>query len=199
MIFECPECGARVRGGEPGSIVACGRCSNPLVVPDASAPSTSAPSSSAPSSSARPPARQSEVEAPERAQAAPLEVARVWRTAGTVVLILALAHVGLFLLLTMDARAGMREIGAVYPRSEIDAARRPGVAPEPGTTAFSEWSRSVALWDKAAAYEVHARQVMLLRTGLLISFLVLLGVTGWALLGILRRRPSIRSGTGDRG
>jgi len=127
-----------------------------------------------------------------------VDTSRVWRTAGFVVLILALAHVGLYLLLTMDARAGMSEIGAVYPPSQIDAARRPGLTPEPGTPAFSEWSRSVALWDRAEAYRIHARQVMLLRTGLFVSFLVLLGVTAWALLGILRRRPPARRGASGR-
>lgn len=195
MIFKCPECGARVRGEATGSIVACGRCKNPVVVPEpraATRPSATRPLAEglSPTPSPQAQADQPPVEAPHQAEPLPLDVRRVWRTAAFVVFILASAHVGLYMLLTMDARAGIEDIRAVYSRSDLEDARRPGITPEPGTSAFTAWSRSVALWDKAEAYRVHARQVMLLRTGLFVSFLVLLGVTGWALFGILTRRSS---------
>ena len=176
MIFNCPECQAPLRGEKPGTILACRRCSNPVVVPEPSpAPAPEAPSVDAP------------VDAPERAAAEPPDAGRLWKTAGIVVLILAVAHLGLFMLLTMDARAGMAEIEADYTRAELMAAKTPKAAPQPGTPAFGPWSRSVALWDKAEDYRVHARQVWLLRVALLASFLIQMGIIAWIMIGLLGR------------
>jgi hypothetical protein len=105
------------------------------------------------------------------------------------VLILAVAHIGLFLVLTMGARGGIREIQAEHPPSELAAAKRPAAAPEPGSPAFSGWSQSVELWESAEAWRVHRRHVMLLRTGLVLSFVILVGITAWGVFNLLRRSP----------
>lgn len=176
MIFDCPECGERLQGKQPGAIVACRHCANPVVVP--AAPSAAvAPADEGPVPEA--------IEVPDPA--------KLWRTAILVVLILAGAHVVLYLLLTMGARAGLREIESEYTRAELEAAKLPDAAPEPGTPVYVTWSRSVALWDKAVEWRVHRRHVGLLRTGLLVSFLIQLAITLWVLFGLLRRAQRLRS------
>jgi DNA-directed RNA polymerase subunit RPC12/RpoP len=171
MIFSCPECGARLRGTQPGAIVACRACSNPVVVPEAA------------------PEMPAEAPAPVPSAAPAWTTRRLWSTAAGVVLILALAHVGLFLLLTMDARAGVAEIEGRHSRAALEAARPPGAAPEPGTAPYTAWSRALELHESAEAWRVHARQVTLLRTGLFLSFLILVGMTAWGVFSLLRRRP----------
>ena len=178
MTFRCPECQARIRRTTPGSVVACPSCASPVVVPEAAAEP-----------------RPAAAPAPVPTTEAGWTTQRLWGTAAAVVAVLAVAHVALFLLLTMDARSGIREIEAAYRPDELEAAKRPGGAPEPGTPAYATWSRGVDLWEKAEAWRVHGRQVMLLRTGLVISFLILVGITGWGVNNLLRRRPRTREGS----
>lgn len=177
MIFDCPECGERLQGKQPGAIVACRHCANPVVVP--AAVSTPIPDA---------------VDGPVPEAPTIPDPGRIWKTAGVVALVLAVAHVVLFLLLTMGARRGLAEIEAEYTRGELESATRPEATPEPGTPAYAPWSRSVTLWDKAEAWRVHRRHVGLLKTGIVVSFLILLGITAWALFGLLRRAQRLRLG-----
>ena len=184
MIFTCPECQARNRGACPGSVVACRRCASPVVVPEIE-PETTPVATPAPAPKV--------AEAPD-----PRAVSRrLWRTATLVLLAVGLAHGALYLLLTMEARAGMSEIEALYSRQELSAAHRPSEAPVPGTPAYASWRREHDLWLKSEAYGKHRSHAALLRTGLLASFLVQVAMTGWILMRLLGRSRAARKRESD--
>ncbi len=170
MIFECPQCQAKLRGGKPGAVVACGGCSNPVVVP---ARRTEPP--------AKPPP-----DAPVPTTVAP--VRGPWGTAALVIGIVGLAHLGLYLLLTMDARSQRRSIEARYDASELRRAKQPDESPAPGTPAFKPWRRAHDLWVASEDYRRHRSHIGLLKQGFLFSFLVQLGITGWILIRVLGKR-----------
>lgn len=173
MSFRCPECGARLRGGKPGAILACHACANPVVVPPPPAPQPEAPPPAAPVPGSA-------------AQRSP------WTTAGLVLALVAMAHVALFLLLTIDARGARSDIEARYTASELAAAPQPDAAPSPGTAAYRDWRRAYDLWLAAGEYKRHGKHVTLLRTGFVFSFLVQVCITGWVLAKIVGRhgRPA---------
>lgn len=179
MIFTCPECQARNRGARPGSVVACRSCASPVVVPEAEPDVARV---------AAPPPAPHAAELP-----APRTVSRkLWRTATLVLLVVGLAHGALYLLLTMEARAGIGEIEALYSRRELSGAPRPGEAPVPGTQAYAGWRREHDLWLKSEAWGKHRSHAALLRTGLLASFLVQVAMTGWILMRLLNRTRAAR-------
>ena len=180
MIFTCPECQARNRGARPGSVVACRSCASPVVVPEIEPEVAPLPT---------PPPAPMVAEAPD-----PRAVSRkLWRTATLVLLAVGLAHGALYLVLTMEARAGMNEIEALYSHQELSRARRPAEAPVPGTPAYADWRREHDLWLKSEAYGKHRSHAALLRTGLLASFLVQVAMTGWILVRLLGRTRAART------
>ena len=184
MIFTCPECQTRNRGERSGSVIACRGCANPIVVPEAPAEQPDVLPRSKPS-----------------APVADVEIAdggaitrKLWRTATWVLLVVGLAHGALYLLLTMEARAGINAIETLYSRSQLSGARRPDAAPVPGSPAYAQWRQTHDLWLKSEAYAKHRTHAGLLRTGLLASFLVQVAITGWILMRLLVkvRRPRSR-------
>ncbi len=176
--FDCPECGARLRGGRPGAVLACAECRNPVVVPEPAAEPVRKPAPAA----APPPSQAPDPDQVRR---------KLWLTATGVIAVVALAHLGLFLLLTRDARASMQTIQARHAVSALEDARAPKGEPRPGTPEYKTWREAKALWVDAEAWRNDRRQVGLLRGGILGSFLVQVAITGWILvrlLGKLRRR-----------
>jgi len=174
LAFTCPECGTRQRGGQPGSIVACTSCRNPIVVPHeepAAAPPVEAPTPRAPATDLDP-------------------RARLWGTASLVLVIVAAAHAGLFLLLTHEARSARRMLESRHGESALRAATRPSDAPQPGTPAYATWRLDVERFDASEDWRRHGKHVALLRTGFLASFLVQVGITLWILFRLLGRQRS---------
>lgn len=172
MVFTCPECGTRQRGGAPGAIVPCMSCRNPIVVPEPLPPREEPP----------PPVSH----ALEEDDGGP---GRLWATATLVLVIVAAAHAGLYLLLTADARGGLRTIEARHPLEALRTAQRPERGtPQPGTPAYTPWREGVELWNDAQAWNNHRRHVSLLRTGFLASFLVQVGITLWILMKVLGKQ-----------
>ena len=176
MHYPCPECGARLSGGRPGAILACARCGNPVVVPEP-VPRPAVPP-------AQPPAP-----APSGGRA---QAHQLWRTAGLVVGVLALAHVALYMLLTSEARADMARIEGSHARQDLAQATAPEDAPAAGTETYGAWRRKQQLWVDAQAWRTHGRQVDLLRAGFTGSFVALLLLTSWILMRVLgaQRRAS---------
>ena len=185
MIITCPECGTRQRGGSsrafvPGSIVACTSCSNPIVVREPPP---------APPPPREPPRAPRQAPPPGRAST------QLWSTAALVIVIVGAAHAGLYLLLTSDARSGMRALEARHSVSDMRRAKQPdSEAPKPGTPAYTPWRRAVELYDDAHAYGNHRRHVSLLHGGFLASFLVQVAITGWILLRLLGKQKRRAAG-----
>ncbi|MDF1701235.1 MAG: hypothetical protein P1V36_08765, partial [Planctomycetota bacterium] len=161
--FECPECGARLRGGRPGSVLACGACKNPVVVPEPRPERSRAPTAAAD----RP--------------AAPFDAGRarrkLYRTAGIVLALVGVAHLGMYLLLTRDARANMIAIESRHDVAALDGAKPPEGEAKPGSAAYRGWRASKALWVDAEAWRNDRRQVLLLKRGIAGSFLVQVAIT----------------------
>lgn len=168
MAFTCPECGATQRGGQPGSVVACTGCRNPIVVPRPEAPSTPPP----------PVAHAADEGSPRR----------LWGTAALVLVIVAAGHAGLYLLLTREARSGIRALEQVHTAEGLQGAQRPDAPPQPGTPEYGPWREALERYDAAKEWRTHRRHVALLRGGFLASFLVQVGITLWILLKLLSKQ-----------
>ncbi|MDA1195745.1 MAG: hypothetical protein O2894_11245 [Planctomycetota bacterium] len=101
---------------------------------------------------------------------------------------LALAHVGLFYLLTREARAGLGAAEGRHLVSKLESATAPDGQPAPGTQEYSAWREANALWIDASAWRNDRRQIALMRGGTTASFVLQAAVTGWVLARVLGRR-----------
>ncbi len=118
-------------------------------------------------------------------------VRKLWTTALGVIAVVAVAHLGLYLLLTSDARSNLAQLEARHAASALRAAKPPEGSPAPGTDAYRPWRLSKELWVDAEAWRTDRRQVDLLRAGFTGSFLVQMAITFWILIRLLgsnRRR-----------
>nr|MDJ0522699.1 hypothetical protein [Planctomycetota bacterium] len=105
-----------------------------------------------------------------------------------VLVIVAAAHVGLYLLLTQEARSELRAIEGRHSEAALRTAKRPDAPPQPGTPDYERWRAQVELHEDAKAWEIHERHVGLLRGGFLASFLAQVGITVWILLKLLAKQ-----------
>jgi hypothetical protein len=96
--------------------------------------------------------------------------------------------VGLYLLLTVDARSSLREIRAAYSEAELDAARDPGPAPPVGTPEYTSWARARTTWEKARDARHHAGHRDTLAYGIFASWLGQAAFVGYLLSRTARRR-----------
>lgn len=106
-------------------------------------------------------------------------------TAAVVLVLVGAAHVGLYLLLTRDARASMAEIESRHDVAALEGARPPEGEPAPGSPAYRPWREAKALWVDAQAWRTDKRQVTLLEGGVILSFVVQVAITAWVLLRLL--------------
>ena len=96
-----------------------------------------------------------------------------------VVGVIGIAHLGLFLLLTMSARTDIREIQERYDAADLEAALDPGSRPRNADAAQGrDWLARQRLWEASTKIEKRRQYVGLLGYGLLGSFLVQAMVTG---------------------
>ena len=161
--FACPDCGQRQRGGEAGAVVPCAGCGSPITVP--------AP-------------KVAKIEAPQpKSAAAHVPWARVAMAAGLV----AALHVGVYLILTSEARSGMREIESKHSARELADAKPPGAAPGVGTAAYGAWRAKEAAHQAAHVYGKHEAHHDLVRNGILVSFFVQTAFAAWVLARIASR------------
>jgi hypothetical protein len=110
--------------------------------------------------------------------------------------IVAAGHAGLYLLLTREARSGIRALERVHTAERLQSAQRPDAPPQPGTPEYRPWREALERHDAANSWSTHRKHVALLRGGFLASFLVQVGITLWILLKLLskhRRRSAARS------
>ncbi|MDJ0522494.1 MAG: hypothetical protein QNJ90_10540 [Planctomycetota bacterium] len=103
--------------------------------------------------------------------------------------VLAAGHLLLYVVLTADARSALADTTSRHEPAQLEAAKDPGHPPQPGTEAYSTWLRSYELWFAAKDYAVHGRHEGLVKGGMLLSFLVGLGLLGQGWMRATRRRP----------
>ncbi|MDJ0975905.1 MAG: hypothetical protein QNJ98_15715 [Planctomycetota bacterium] len=166
MKTTCPECGARFRVLRPGSVVPCPACGNPVATSETAA--------------AEPRPSRPAVEAPQPAQEQPQ---MPWLLAGAVVVVLVLAHYALYLLITGDARTGIEELESRHGLAVREKHESPGSTPPAANSPrYKAWHQEHAMYAASKAYADHEAHRSLVSTGLAISVLVQLGITGFALL-----------------
>ena len=107
--------------------------------------------------------------------------------------IVAAAHAGLYLLLTHDARSAVRDLERDHGVAALQTAKRPEEAPQPGTPAYGPWRLKVERFDAAQAYSRDRRHIGLLRTGFLSSFFVQVVITLWILMRVLGKQKRLRA------
>ncbi len=163
-------------------VVACAHCGSPVSVPATSTPVS--PATPTPASPATPtrvspatPTPVSPAPAPDR-QVAPATAAwRVpWPKVALVLTALLVAHVGLHLLLTGDARARSSALLARWGGA-LDAAPAPGPMPGPTHPDYAAWDEAKSRYDAASELKRHERHRSMLALGLSFSFLIQLGIT----------------------
>ena len=114
-----------------------------------------------------------------------------WLPASLVVGALALAHLGLGLLLTRSARAAIREVEAAWTAEELAAAKPPGAQPETSGDEWVRWQRAERLWTDAEVRADRRAQVGAFTWPLAASFALQAGFVLWIAL-----RASGRSARG---
>ena len=177
--FPCPDCGAWQRGGRPGAVLACAGCGSPVVVPARSEQPPAPPPEPRPTAPERPPFDAAHARR------------KLFTTASVVLALVAVAHLGLYMLLTRDARASMATLEARHEAAELERAREPSGEALPGSPEYKAWREAKARWLDAETWRSDRRQVALLRGGILVSFVVQVAITVWILLrllGSVRRR-----------
>lgn len=90
--------------------------------------------------------------------------------------ILAAGHLLMYLLLTADARTGIADGEGSRSVAQLTSAKDPGFAPKPGTEAYSVWLDAYETWWASKDYALHSRHESMVKIGMLLSFLVGLGL-----------------------
>lgn len=122
-----------------------------------------------------------------------------WGPALAVVGALAVAHLGLWLLLTRSARATVAEVEAAWGPGELDAARAPGEAPKTQGEAFMRWQREERLWADVERRQDRRSWVGALGWTMLASCLLQAGFVAWIALKAAPRRERPRAARGTPG
>lgn len=108
---------------------------------------------------------------------------RVAAAAGLV----AALHLVVYLILTSEARAGMRDIEAKHSPRALADAEPPGPAPAVGTEAYGTWRADEAAHQAAHVYGRHEAHHDLVRNAILVSFIVQTAFAAWVLARIAGR------------
>lgn len=98
--------------------------------------------------------------------------------------LVAALHLAVYLILTSEARASMRDIEAKHTLTELAEAKPPATAPAVGTEAYAQWRANEAAHQAAHVYEKHEAHHDLVRTAILVSFFVQSLFAGWLLARI---------------
>jgi hypothetical protein len=115
---------------------------------------------------------------------------------GLGLVILAAGHLLLYVVLTADARSALASASEQHEPAQLVGAKDPGHPPQPGTEAYSTWLRSYELWFASKDYAVHGRHETLVKTGMILSFLIGLGLLGQGWMRASRRQSAPQSGSG---
>lgn len=172
MKVSCPVCQASFRALKPGAVVPCPSCGNPIAVPE----------------------QQPE---PPRATPTPLPPAPTstrdpgqipWGLAGIVVVVLVVAHYAFYLLITADARSRIADLTSKHGSAVREEVESPGPnAPSASSPEFKSWHAQRELHLASRSYADHEAHRSLVAGGMLVSVLLLVGITGFALLRIKNR------------
>ena len=163
--LACPDCDAQFRTqGRAGKAVPCPGCGNPVIVPKAAPPK---------------PERSPPEPAPEPAVQKPAGIP--WALAGVVLAVLALAHIGVYKLLTAESRTEMARLQNRHGPSIWDKPGKVGDAPSPGSDAYDRWLSAKELADDQVVYRDRADHTATVKLWLTLAFLGQFGLTSFAL------------------
>jgi len=112
--------------------------------------------------------------------------------------ILAAGHLLMYLVLTTDARGALTNLEATYGVSALEGTKDPGAAPQPGGEAYSQWLGAYERWWASKDVALHGRHEGLVRTGMILSFLIGLGLLAQGLRRTSQRTPVRRRGPTSR-
>lgn len=104
--------------------------------------------------------------------------------------ILAAGHLVLYLLLTADARSALAGMEREHDLAQLERVKDPGSPPQPGGEAYSAWLKAYETWWASKDFALHDRHESLVRTGMILSFLVGLGLLGQGLMRVSRVRTT---------
>jgi hypothetical protein len=104
-----------------------------------------------------------------------------------VLVVIAAAHAGLFVLLTVGARGDIDEIENRRGVEALEQASKPGPRPA-GAEDLPDWLHRHDLWEDRREWQERGRLVSMLGYGLLVSFLAQAGVTAVLLRRSLHKR-----------
>ncbi len=180
--LTCPDCDVQFRSrGRAGKAVPCPGCGNPVTVPAATpAPPEARPAEPAPS---------------------PVEVEPAgipWLLAAAVLAVLALAHIGVFKLLTAESRTEMARLQARHDSKVWDEPKKPGNAPSPGSEAYDKWLTAKELADDQAVYRDRADHTSTVKLWLTLAFFGQLGLTSFAIAKTAAKQKRQASRRGRR-
>jgi hypothetical protein len=120
-----------------------------------------------------------ETEGDDSATGDPAAARSPWLPALAVVGALALAHVGLGLLLTRSAREARDVVEASWTTDELEGAKAPGPPPETRGPEWARWQRTQRLWADAEVRADRRKQIGTFAWALTGSFVVLAGPVLW--------------------
>ncbi len=100
--------------------------------------------------------------------------------------VLAVGHVAVYLVLSGEAREALDGLERRFELAELEGAQKPSMAPPAGSEDYSPWLRSYERWHASGEYGMHARQEGLVRGGMIVSFLIGLGLLGHGFYGLMR-------------
>ena len=100
--------------------------------------------------------------------------------------VLAVGHVAVYFTLAGEARDALASLEGQYDVAALERAQKPSMAPPAGSEDYSPWLRSYERWHASGEYAVHARQEGLVRGGMILSFLIGLGLLGHGFYGLVR-------------
>ena len=120
-----------------------------------------------------------------------------WGLTGIVLGVLALAHVGLFLLLTVDARTELQKTRAAYSEAELASAKDPGPSPSAESPDYPGWTRARVLWESSRNERSNAGQRDVLGYVLAASWAAQAAFVAFLMLRTARRRQ-VRPGSPRR-
>ena len=93
---------------------------------------------------------------------------------GLVLIVIAVAHIGAYMLLTAGARKEVRNLEAEFGRHELVVATDPGVQPIDATK-LRAWSKQQSRWEARETWLARSEMVSVMGFALLASFILQAG------------------------
>ncbi len=206
MAYPCQDCGRTLRGGVPGRVLACAHCGSPVVVPhhhergdgDSIRPlgATESVKTKASQTNASQTKRAVNTSATRKPARAP-STGVPWVKVALVAIVLTAVHAFIYRAATKDARREIEAIERTHDSASLAGAKHPGGAPQPDTPTFATWREQMERFEAHEHLASKRNYVSLMRSALLASLLIQLGLIAW-MLARFTRAPRSRTSRTNR-